>query len=48
LFLEGKNITNEIYAASTGIVNNASGADTNAVFNPGNGRAWYGGIEWKW
>lgn len=48
LFLEGKNITDEIYAASTGIVNNAAGLDTNAVFNPGNGRAWYGGVEWKW
>jgi iron complex outermembrane receptor protein len=48
IFVEGKNITDEIYAASTSIVNNAAGADTNAVFNPGNGRAWYGGVEWKW
>ncbi len=48
IFIEGKNITDEIYAASTGIVNNAAGADTNAVFNPGSGRAWYGGVEWKW
>lgn len=48
LFVEGKNLSDKIYAASTGIVNNAAGVDTNAVFNPGNGRAWYGGLEWKW
>ncbi len=48
VFLEGKNLSDKIYAASTSIVNNAAGADTNAVFNPGNGRAWYGGAEWKW
>lgn len=47
-FVEGKNLADEIYAASTSIVNNASGADSNAVFNPGNGRAWYGGVEWAW
>lgn len=48
LFVEGKNLTGETYVASTGIVNNASGLDTNAVINPGNGRAWYGGAEWRW
>ncbi len=48
VFIEGKNLFNRIYAASTGIVNNAAGLDTNAVFNPGNGRAWYGGLEWTW
>ncbi len=48
VFVEGKNLSDEIYAASTSIVNNSAGADTNAVFNPGNGRAWYGGVEWKW
>ncbi len=48
VFVEGKNLTDEVYAASTSIVNNAAGADTSAVFNPGNGRAWIGGLEWKW
>lgn len=48
LFVEGKNLFDKVYAASTGIVNNAAGLDTNAVFNPGNGRAWYGGVEWKY
>jgi iron complex outermembrane receptor protein len=48
VFIEGKNLSNQIYAASTSIVNNAAGLDTNAAFNPGNGRAWYGGVEWKY
>ncbi|MCC6759542.1 MAG: TonB-dependent receptor, partial [Candidatus Omnitrophica bacterium] len=49
VFIEGKNLSDEIYAASTSIVNNAAGLDANAaVFNPGNGRAWYSGVEWKW
>jgi iron complex outermembrane receptor protein len=48
VFVEGKNLSNKIYAASTSIVNNAAGADSNAVFNPGNGRAWYAGVEWKY
>lgn len=48
VFVEGKNLSDKIYAASTSIVNNAVGVDTNAVFNPGNGRAWYGGLEWKY
>ncbi|MBP9855374.1 MAG: TonB-dependent receptor, partial [Candidatus Omnitrophica bacterium] len=49
VFVEGKNLSDKIYAASTSIVNNAAGLDANAaVFNPGSGRAWYGGVEWKW
>lgn len=47
-FVEGKNLTDETYAASTGVVTNALGRDANAAFNPGNGRAFYGGVEWKW
>ncbi|MCG3177132.1 MAG: Vitamin B12 transporter BtuB [Candidatus Omnitrophica bacterium] len=46
-FFEVKNITDEVFAASTGIVTNAAGADS-AQFNPGNGRAYYGGAEWRW
>lgn len=49
LFVEGKNLADKIYAASTSIINNAAGLDANAtVFNPGSGRAWYSGAEWKW
>lgn len=48
VFVEAKNLTERTYAASTGIVANAAGADTNTIFNPGNGRAIYSGLEWKW
>ncbi len=47
IFFEGKNIFDETYAASTGIVTNAAGLDS-AQFNPGGGRSFYGGIEWRW
>lgn len=47
LFFEGKNLGGEVYAASTGIVANANQNDS-AQFNPGTGRSWFGGIEWKW
>ncbi|PTY05326.1 TonB-dependent receptor [Verrucomicrobia bacterium LW23] len=46
LFFEAKNLTDETYAATTSLLVNANGAD-NAVFSPGDGRAFYGGIEWK-
>nr|MBP9733986.1 TonB-dependent receptor [Candidatus Omnitrophota bacterium] len=46
-FVEGKNLFDEVYASSTGIVTNAAGADS-AQFNPGSGRSWYGGFEHKW
>jgi iron complex outermembrane receptor protein len=47
-FFEGKNLADTVYAASTGLVADARGRDTSAVFNPGSGRAWYGGVEFKW
>lgn len=46
-FVEAKNLTNEIYAASTGIINNAGGADS-AQFLPGDGRSVISGVEFKW
>jgi iron complex outermembrane recepter protein len=46
-FFEAKNLSDEIYAASTGIVANAAGLDQ-AQFNPGTGRSYFGGVEWKW
>jgi iron complex outermembrane receptor protein len=46
-FVEGKNLFDEVYAASTGIVTNAAGADS-AKFNPGTGRSWFGGFEHRW
>jgi iron complex outermembrane receptor protein len=47
VFLEAKNLTNKIYAATVEPVGNAQieGGDS---FNPGNGRAFYAGISWKW
>ncbi|HRJ07881.1 MAG TPA: TonB-dependent receptor [Prosthecobacter sp.] len=45
-FLEARNLTDKTYAATTGVVTAATPAS--AVFFPGDGRALYGGIEWKW
>lgn len=45
-FIEAKNLTNETYAATTGIINNARGLDS-AQFLPGDGRSVYSGIEFK-
>lgn len=47
LFFEAKNLSDEVYTASTGIVTNALGNDQ-AQFNPGTGRSYFGGIEFKW
>lgn len=49
-FVEAKNLTNETYAATTGVVANA-GVDATKVsrsFQPGDGRGVFAGIEWKW
>ncbi len=45
-FVEGKNLTNEKYAASTGVIANAMGLDSRQ-FLPGDGRAVYAGLEWR-
>jgi iron complex outermembrane recepter protein len=45
-FIEGRNLANKKYAATTGIVQNARGLDQ-AQFLPGDGRAVYAGLEWK-
>lgn len=46
LFIEGRNLTDEHYAASTGVVMNAGGKDT-AQFWSGDGTTVYGGIQWR-
>lgn len=43
-FVEGRNLTNEVYAATTGVIANANGADS-AQFLPGDGRAVCSGVE---
>jgi iron complex outermembrane receptor protein len=45
-FLDGRNLSNRHYAATTGVVRTANGADT-AQFFPGDGRSLYAGIDWR-
>ncbi len=47
LFFEARNLTDKKYAATTGVIHTASAFNTNQ-FLPGDGRAFYGGIEWRW
>lgn len=45
-FVDARNLTDEIYAASTGVIADARGRDA-AQFLPGDGVAVYGGVEWR-
>ena len=45
-FAEVRNITDENYSPTTGVVTNAIASP--AVFLPGDGRAFYAGVEFKW
>lgn len=45
-FVEARNLTDETYAATTGVIENAAGADV-AQFLPGDGRSVYAGIEYR-
>lgn len=47
VFFEAKNLTDEKYAATTNVIANAGGVDSQQFF-PGDGRGYFGGIEWKW
>ncbi|MCR2745393.1 TonB-dependent receptor family protein [Limnobacter parvus] len=46
-FVDARNLTDKTYAATTGVIINAAGADT-AQFAPGEGRSIYAGVEVKW
>jgi len=46
-YIEGRNLSDRAYIASTSIVGNAAGADL-PLFNPGNGREVYGGVQYRW
>lgn len=46
-FVEARNLADVNYSPTTGVVTNANGG-TAAVYMPGDGRAFYGGIEFKW
>ena len=45
-FVEGRNLADRTYAATTGVIANARGLDS-AQFLPGEGRAVYVGLEWR-
>ncbi|RYD60739.1 MAG: TonB-dependent receptor, partial [Verrucomicrobiaceae bacterium] len=47
VFFEAKNLTDKRYAATTGVITRADGLDRPEFF-PGDGRSFFGGIEWKW
>jgi iron complex outermembrane receptor protein len=46
-FIEGKNLTDERYAATTGVIENANGTDQRQ-FLPGDGRGVFTGVEYRW
>jgi iron complex outermembrane receptor protein len=45
-FVEGRNLANKKYAATTGVIYDANGSDS-AQFLPGDGRSVFAGIEWR-
>ncbi len=45
-FIEAKNLTDKIYSATHGVIDNAEGKDQRQ-FLPGDGRSIFAGIEWK-
>ena len=47
VYFEAKNLTGENYAATTGVVNQA-GPFNQALFLPGDGRGFFGGVEFRW
>jgi iron complex outermembrane receptor protein len=47
VYLEGRNLSDEAYIASASTAANMGGKDA-AVFEPGNGRAVYAGMQYKW
>lgn len=46
-FVEGRNLANQKYAATTGVARNQNGAD-GALFLPGDGRTAYLGVTWTY
>lgn len=46
-FLEGRNLADQQYAATTGVARNQNGAD-GALFLPGDGRTAYMGVTWTY
>lgn len=46
-FVEARNLTDEPYAATTGVIADARGRDS-AQFLPGDGRSFFAGLEYRW
>jgi iron complex outermembrane receptor protein len=46
-YLEGRNLSDQTYIASSSIATNTQGKDA-ALFEPGTGRAVYGGVQYRW
>ncbi|WP_137719836.1 TonB-dependent receptor family protein [Methylobacillus flagellatus] len=46
-FLEGRNLGNEKYAATTSVIRNSNGMD-GPLFLPGDGRSAYLGVQWRY
>lgn len=46
-FIEARNLTDEVYAATTGVAADVKGLDSRN-FLPGDGRSVFAGLEWKW
>ncbi len=47
-FLEGRNLTNKKYAATTDVLKQANAGGSNAAFSPGDGRSFYFGLQWRY
>jgi iron complex outermembrane receptor protein len=45
-FIEGRNLTNQKYAATTGVVRSAT--PQQALFLPGDGSSVYAGLQWRY
>ncbi|MCY1353734.1 hypothetical protein D9M68_460340 [compost metagenome] len=45
-FVEGRNLSDKTYVATTGVIADARGRDS-AQFLPGDGRSLYVGLEWR-
>jgi iron complex outermembrane receptor protein len=46
-YIEGRNLADKAYIASASIADDLGGADAN-LFEPGNGRAVYAGVQYRW
>ena len=46
-YIEGRNLSDEAYIASASIAGDLGGSDAN-LFEPGNGRSVYAGVQYRW